>query len=177
MMQDWKKRTLICGTAVLLLTAGAAVEKTMAYFTTYAGAQGSAPVSLGFTRTEIGEEVKNQAKYITVLNTGACDAFVRVRLYAGAGYEDGLVFRPAESAGWEQRADGFYYYTEVLPAGSETGSLCVGVDWKDQEGGFNTDREDFRVIVVQESTGVFYDEDKAPTCSWEDEVGITEVLR
>jgi len=43
----------------------------------------------------------------------------------------------------------------------------VGVDWKDQEGGFNTNREDFNVIVVQESAGVYYDEDGNPACNWE----------
>ena len=167
MKKIWKKKTLVLGAAALLLTAGASAGRAMAYFTTYAEAQGSAPLSLGFTRTEIEETVQNQAKYITVVNTGECDAFVRARLFAGGGYEDGLVFREAESEGWTPGEDGYYYYTAILPPGEKTGPLCVGVDWKDQEGGFNTDREDFNVIVVQESAGVYYDEDGNPACNWE----------
>ena len=65
------KKTLCLAAAALILTCSAASGKALAYFTDYVSASGNAPVSMGFTDTEIEEKVSNWTKTVTVKNTRA----------------------------------------------------------------------------------------------------------
>lgn len=154
MKNKWNRRAAALAAAALILTVGAAAGRAIAYFTTYVVAQGGKELELGFTTTEPIEKIVNGAKEITIKNTGENDCYVRVKAFAGNQYT--LTFVESESdSRWRAGADGYYYWTEVLPAGENgiTGVLKIKIDCGD------TKADSFNVIVVQECTPVPYDQD------------------
>ena len=96
MMKNVKKKNLCLAAAALTLTAGLSVGTAMAYFTTYATASGGVSLSLDNAVTVPEEEVSNWTKHITVQNTGDIDCFVRVKVFAGDKYQDGLTYADDE---------------------------------------------------------------------------------
>lgn len=158
MRKQINKKTLGLAAAALVLTAGLSVGGTMAYFTTYTQTSGSVPLSLGGSiTTEPHEEVEDWTKHVTIENTGDADCFVRVRAFAGAQYQDSLVY---SGENWSLAADGYYYYSRILSPGETSGELLIAIDNQDTEQSFN-------VIVVQESAPVIYDENGNPTGDWD----------
>lgn len=157
MKEHLGKKSLCLAGAALLLAGSMTVGSAMAYFTTYATASGGAEVSLDFTQTEPGEEVVDWTKRITVQNTGSVDCFVRVKLFAGKKYLDGL---DISGEGWERGEGDYFYYDKVVPAGESASLLSAKIDNMESE-------EDFNVIVVQESTPVLYDENGEPYADWD----------
>jgi hypothetical protein len=140
----------------------------MAYFTTYATADGGVQISLGTTTTEPVEEVREKAKYIQVKNTGDYECYVRVKAFAGAEYQDGLKYSDESSGKWNPSSDGYWYYSEILPAGETTDTLKVGITFPEEQ-------ESFNVVVVQECTPVVYDADGNPYADWNGTVVTEEV--
>ncbi len=114
MRNKWNRRTIVLAAAALIMTAGAASGRAMAYFTTYVTAEGGKELQLGFTATEPEEKIVNGAKEITIKNTGENDCYVRVKVFAGSKYT--LTLGESDSR-WKAGADGYYYWTEILPAG------------------------------------------------------------
>ena len=55
MRKGWSKKTIGLAAAACILAAGATAGSAMAYFTTYAEAEGSQTLSLGMTTTIPGE--------------------------------------------------------------------------------------------------------------------------
>lgn len=153
-----KKKNLCLAAAALTLAMGVSVGGAMAYFTTYAAASGGARLSLGNTVTVPEEQVVDWTKHVTIQNTGDVDCFVRVRAFAGEKYQDGLTYAD-DNGKWSPGEDGYYYYSDVVPAGGEAEELRIGVDNMDSE-------ESFNVIVVQESTPALYDEQGNPYADW-----------
>ena len=49
MRNKWNRRTIVLAAAALIMTAGAASGRAMAYFTTYVTAEGGKELQLGFT--------------------------------------------------------------------------------------------------------------------------------
>ena len=145
--------------AALTLTAGISVGSAMAYFTTYATASGGAVISLGSTTIVPEEEVIGMEKRISVKNTGDYECFVRVKVFAGDKYQPGLVFIPDQAGTWSQGEDGYYYCSQVIPAGGVSETFRVKIDTMDSE-------DDFNVIVIQECTAVLYDENGNPYADW-----------
>ena len=141
--------------AALTLTAGISVGSAMAYFTTYA----TAVISLGSTTIVPEEEVVGMEKRISVKNTGDYECFVRVKVFAGDKYQPGLVFIPDQAGTWSQGEDGYYYCSQVIPAGGVSETFRVKIDTMDSE-------DDFNVIVIQECTAVLYDENGNPYADW-----------
>ncbi|MCI8585138.1 MAG: hypothetical protein HFI92_04415 [Lachnospiraceae bacterium] len=156
------KKVLCLASAALLLTAGVSAGRAMAYFTTYTSAGGGAQIDLGFTTAEPpGETFSEWTKHITIQNAeGGRECFVRVKVFAGAKYQDGLQYSDA-SGRWSPGADGYYYYSEVLTPGASADPLDVRITGVSEE-----EREDFNVIVVQEHSMVFYDEAGNPVYDW-----------
>lgn len=147
---------MILAAAALILLAGSAAGRAMAYFTTYVTAVGGKELDLGFTNTEIEEKVSAGEKRITIHNTGDYDCYVRVKAFAGDQY---TLTMGGSNAGWQEK-DGYYYWTEILPAKGSTDpeALVIKITPKETE----TAAESFNVIVVQECTPVPYDEDGKP---------------
>ena len=66
---------------IMALCLSLAVNPSLAYFTDYTTAAGTAPVELKPSRTEIIEELKGLDKQIQIQNTGASEAYVRLRIF------------------------------------------------------------------------------------------------
>lgn len=165
MRKHIRKKTLGLAAAALVLTAGLSVESAMAYFTTYTQTSGSVALSLGGTITTVPrEDVSDWTKHVTIENTGDTDCFVRVKAFAGAQYQDSLVY---SGENWSLAADGYYYYSQILPAGEISGELRIAIDNMDSEQSFN-------VIVVQESAPVIYDENGNPAGDWDHVLDSTQ---
>ena len=98
-------------TAALALTASLSVGSALAYFTAYCTAQGSQKMSMGFTTTEVDEDVIDDAKHISITNTGEYDCFVRVRVFA----PDDISLEYDEEGGesnWVKKGD-YWEYVKV----------------------------------------------------------------
>lgn len=162
-MRKYLDRKALClAGAALVLALSLTVGKTMAYFTTYATASGGAEVSLGLTKSTPQEEVVDWTKHITIDNVGERDCFVRVKVFAGAKYQESLEVS-WDGDSWEQKDDGYYYYKAVVPAGESTPAedeLSVKVDNMEST-------ENFNVIVVQECTPVLYNSKGKPYADWD----------
>ena len=158
MRTGWSKKTIGLAAAACILAAGATAGSAMAYFTTYAEAEGSQTLSLGMTTTIPGEEVSDWTKHIRVQNTGDYSCYVRVKVFAGSQLEGRLSFSD-ESGKWTPGEDGYYYYSDIVPAGGMTEELRVMIDNMDAEQSFN-------VIVAQECTLVQYDDSGSPYADW-----------
>ena len=165
MKKKFSKKSLCLAAAALALTAGLSVNSAMAYFTTYATAAGGVTISLGSTTTVPEETVSDWTKHIVIKNTGDFECYVRVKVFAGDKYQDGLKYQGCEI--WSRGEGYYYYYSDVVPAGGETEELQVKIDSKDSE-------EEFNVIVAQECTPVLYDDQGNPYADWnakQEEVG------
>lgn len=158
MKKPLNKKTLGLAVTASLLTAGLSVGSAMAYFTTYTQTSGSVTLDLGMTTTNVDDEVVDWTKHVTVENTGSYDCFVRVRAFAGAQYQDSLTY---SGNNWSLAADGYYYYSQIVEAGTSTEDILnIHIDKKDSD-------KDFNVIVVQESAPVIYDENGNPVGDWD----------
>ena len=165
MKKKFSKKSLCLAAAALALTAGLSVNSAMAYFTTYATAAGGVTISLGSTTTVPEETVSDWTKHIVIKNTGDFECYVRVKVFAGDKYQDGLKYQGSEKL--SPGEGDYYYYSDVVPAGGETEELQVKIDSKDSE-------EEFNVIVAQECTPVLYDDQGNPYADWnakQEEVG------
>ena len=126
----------------------------------YTVASGGLKIKLGNTTIIPDEEVVNMEKRIAVTNTGDMDCFVRVKVFAGNKYQPGLKFTPDAEGTWSQGDDGYYYCSQIIPAGETSNTFNVKIDDMDSE-------DDFNIIVVQECTAVLYDENgKALSADW-----------
>lgn len=157
MRKKFNKKPIVLAAAAFVLTGTLAVGSAMAYFTTFVTAEGSVPLNMGFTETEVEDEVDSAGKHITIKNTGDYDCFVRVKVFSTIelGYHAG--------DGWEQEG-GYWYYRDILPAGGSTSELLATFDYPK-----NTDEdktEEFNIIVVHECTPVIYNEMGNPSGDW-----------
>ena len=165
MKKKFNKKSLCLAAAALALTAGISVNSAMAYFTTYTTAAGDVTISLGSTVTIPEEKVSDWTKHIVIKNTGDYECYVRVKIFAGEKYQDGLVYQGSQK--WSPGEEDYYYYSDIVPAGGETEELQVKIDSKDSE-------EEFNIIVAQGCTPVLYDDEGKPYADWnakQEEVG------
>ncbi len=161
-MKNNRMKTICLTLAALIMAAGITVGTAMAYFTTYVTADGGAVLRLGFTDTEILEEVIAGKKELILTNTGDVPAYVRIKALVGDAYKDGIVYTEPNGEGkWTPGADGYYYYSDILEPGESTTQLNVA--FKFPEGELPPD---FNVIIIQESTPVLYDENGEPYADW-----------
>lgn len=159
MRRKFNKKTVLLAAAALALTATLTVGSAMAYFTTHSTAVGSVPLSLGFTQTEIEETVDGDGKHVVINNVGDYDCYVRVKVFSIVDVDY------SHTGGWEQGAEDYWYYTEILPAGGSTEELLVTFEYPE-----NTEddkKEEFNIIVIQECTPVLYDDNNNPMADWD----------
>ena len=164
MKKIMKNKTFWLAAAAIVLAGGIQVQDILAYFTTHVGAQGGYEVQIEGGSSVIEEEVKNMTKYISLTNNGDCDCYVRVKVFSGSHVDISY----SGSTKWSQsKSDGYWYYSDILPAGSKTQTL---------EAKINVPKEftdSFDVIVVQECTPVLYKTDGSPYADWERQVDTT----
>ena len=78
------KKTIALAAAAFALILSLGIGSAMAYFTTYATANGGVQINLGFTTTKPDEEVSDWTKHIQITNTGDHECYIRVKALAGA---------------------------------------------------------------------------------------------
>lgn len=142
-----KKKSILIVLAVLLVfIAVTPIRESLAYFTAYDEAEGNGTVDLVWS-TKITEELpENRDKKITISNTGETPVIVRVQVFSGEfaetySYEDGE---------WIPKEDGWWYYSKILEPGEDTSELYVEVKLD------SVPDYDFNIVVVHESSRVFY---------------------
>ena len=167
-------KTFCLAGAALVLAGTIFVESAMAYFTTYATAEGHVQMNLDFSKTVPKEDVSIEKSYakkaIQIENTGNEDCYVRVKALAGDKYQLSYSEKNSQSmtvaqAKWKPGADGFYYYSDILRTtdpGNKTTTLYVQIPLENPVEGSNELPDDFNVIVIQESTPVPYDDNGNP---------------
>lgn len=157
-MRKINKKSLCLAAAALILSVGVSAGSAMAYFSTYATAAGGAAIHMGGSKIIPNETVSDWTKHVTVENTGDADCYVRVKAFAGEKYQEGLTYSD-ETGRWTPGEDGYYYYSEIVPAGQTAEELLIRIDNMEST-------EDFNVIVVTECTDVVYSEDGSPMADW-----------
>ena len=165
-MRKLHKKPLIMAAATLALTGTLAVGSAMAYFTTYSTAGGGVKMNMGFTETVPKEDVDENGKHITIENTGDYECYVRVKVFAGSQYQEGLVYSD-ESGKWTPEDDGYYYYSDVIAPGAKSEELLVKIS------NMNLPK-DFNVIVVSECTPVILDAEGNPSADWTKKADVAQ---
>ena len=156
-----KMKTICLSAAALVLAMGVMVGTAMAYFTTYAVADGGVTLDLGFTHTEINEEVINGKKQLVLENTSDYDCYVRLKALTGNAHKDGIAYSEPEGAGlWTPGTDGYYYYNAIVEAGGTTSQIDVSFVLPQEN------QTDFNVIIIQECTPVLLDENGEAYADW-----------
>lgn len=156
-----KMKTICLSAAALVLAMGVMVGTAMAYFTTYTVADGGVTLDLGFTHTEINEEVINGKKQLVLENTSDYDCYVRLKALTGNAHKDGIAYSEPEGAGlWTPGTDGYYYYNAIVEAGGTTSQIDVSFVLPQEN------QTDFNVIIIQECTPVLLDENGEAYADW-----------
>ena len=173
-MKNRINKKIICLTAVALtLVAGLSVGKALAYFTTYTEAKGGIELDLGYTETIPEEKVIDGAKQVILRNTGDFDCYVRMKALTGSSYTISYT-EPGGEGKWTPGADGFYYYSDIVPAkGGETTQLNVNITFPTPEDG---EAPDFNVIIIQECTPVLYRDGGEPYADWTQVADVSKTV-
>lgn len=165
-----KKKTgavLLPGLLALLLAAGTRVPDALAYFTSYASAEGRVQVDLTFSETETEDDVLDWTKHISIINTGTVPCYVRVKVLVSEKYGKYVSYSSQIEGNWSQGEDGYWYYSPILNPGETASELLAMLDrtalGQDTEDG---QEQEFNVIVVQEHTAVLYDGQGNPYADW-----------
>lgn len=171
MKRKLSKKTIGLTAAALMMTASIGVGSAMAYFTTYAQAKGGVALELGFTDTEVEEDVIDEKKQLQLKNTGDYDCYVRLKALTGAAYASSITYAEKDGSGkWTPGADGYYYYSDIVAPGGVTSQLDVGFQFPTEE------PKDFNIIIIQECTPVLYDEDGNPYADWNEIADVSQSI-
>lgn len=135
------------------LTASLTVGSALAYFTAYCTAGGSKEMELGFTTTEIDEDIVVNEKHVRITNTGGYNCYVRVKVFAPAGIlAQNPYSEPEGQNNWTDPDDeGYLEYIDMLEPGKTTTDLYISYELPDAENG-----EQVNVVVVYEYSPVFW---------------------
>ena len=173
MLKNMNKKTIYLAAVAAFLAVGLSVGSAMAYFTTYAVAQGGYTIELGEIETELEEKVDliDPKKEIKLKNTGDMDCFVRLKVLVGDAFKEDMKFtEPGEEGKWTPGADGYYYYSDILKAEEMTTQLNVSFVFPEEE------VTQFNVIVIQECTPVLYGEGGAPYADWNNKADVSQTI-
>ena len=169
-----KTKWLYIVAAVALVVSISAVKPALAYFTATKTVEGTTKeLKIGDTPPELDETVEGMTKKITISNTGDYDIFVRVKAITPDNWK--IQFHEAD--GWEEQADGYYYYTKPLaPTEATAEQLILEILPKEvsEEYGVLKDiysQDSFNVVIIQEATKVYYNRAGEPVPDdWSDAV-------
>lgn len=176
-MRNKNSRKTIClASLALILVANLAIGGVLAYFTTYTVAKGGVTLNLGFAKAEINEEVVDGKKELVLINTGDFGCYVRMKALTGDAYKDTIIYEEPGGLGkWTPGADGFYYYSDIVPAAGFTEQINVGFTFPaDPDGEGEEVPPDFNVIIIQECSPVLYDEEGNPYVDWDVKADVSE---
>ena len=171
MKKNIGKKTICLAMAAMFLVIGLSVGTAMAYFTTYAVAEGGYSIALGGTEVEIEEEVDlvDPRKDIKIKNIGDQESFVRLKVLTGNVLKENMqCTEPGGENKWVSGNDDYYYFSDVLQPDESTTMLTVSFVFPKEE------LKQFNVIIVQECTPVLYDADGMPYADWNNKADISQ---
>jgi len=173
-MKNRINKKIICLTAAaFIMVAGLSLGKALAYFTTYTEAKGGIELDLGFTETIPDETVVDGAKQVKIKNTGDYDCYVRMKALVGSAYTISYT-EPGSEGKWTPGADGFYYYSDIVPAkGGETSQINVNITFPIPEDGV---APDFNVIIIQECTPALYRDGGEAYADWTQVADVSKTV-
>lgn len=155
-----KKKHLFLAVLAIVLILSASLGTALAYFTSYAGANGGYIIHLGH-ETEIEETVEGNVKSVSIKNTpdpdtddGLYPVFVRAIVYAGND-----VSITVAGTGWHQEDD-TWYYDSALYTGESTSTLNITVEPAENAGVRPGDPID--VLITYESVPAAFTESGDP---------------
>ena len=142
-----KKIKVIAVISVFIIILSATV--VFSYFTTYVKAEGSVNISFDGSIDMVELDRANGNRKVKFSSAIKRDVYIRAKAFVGSVYE-------IEYSGnkWEQREDGYCYYTEPVQVGGTTEELEIKVP--------NSDDEKLNIAVVYEVSPVQYDEEGYP---------------
>ena len=147
-----KKRHIVLAALAVVLVLCSTIGTSLAYFTTYTTARGGYIIK---SSPDIDEKFVNKQKDIVIKNAaGASPIFVRVKVFSGSDFK--LTYSPG--AGWVEKEDDYWYYSEPLLGGDETSSLIAAIEAPERL----EDSDEFNVVVIYESVLAVYDENGNP---------------
>lgn len=155
-----KRRDWCLAALAFVLIFTMAGGSAWAYFTTFAEARGSYPISLG-DETTVQEEFSAWTKHVTItVSEDSEPVFIRARAFCGSQYS--LVYSDAGGK-WTPSSDGYYYYSDPVAAGGSTDVLDIKINDVPED---VKDSASFNVVVVYETTPVLYREDGTAYADW-----------
>lgn len=171
-----KKKHIILLALTIALILATSINGALAYFTTYARAEGGYVIHLGGgsssgspddkkdrtnNGTEMREEFSAWTKHIVISNSNNNQpVYVRARAFSGSTYD--LLYND-DTGKWTLGDDGYFYYNEILAPGTETAELLIRIQNVPAD---VTDGDSFNVVVIYECTPVQYDQDGNPHADW-----------
>lgn len=137
----------------IVLTISFSTAVSLAYFSDYVKARGSAALHLT-GKTEITETPGTNSKTIIINNRSdfPVDMITRVQVIGPDEFAPYSI--KGEPENWEKGSDGWWYYTKVLEQGASTDPLTI--EWAVPSG---TEIKNYDVAVVHESMAAVYGED------------------
>ena len=174
-----KKKHLFLAALAIILILSASIGTAVAYFTTYAGANGGYVIHLGH-KTVIDDRVlKGNVKQVIIHNeadpgdeNGKYPVFVRAQVFAGS---DCTATLNASSSGWYDGGDGFIYYPAPIYTGEQSGALLIDV--KPVEKADIKEGDPVDVLVTYQSVPAMFDPSGNPllALSWTNQAYITNI--
>ena len=153
-----KRNYLIISVLTLVLIISASIPPAIAYFTSYARAEGEAEIVLeGKTEIEENFSFTDWSKRVTITNTEGVDVYVRAKAYAGRTYDLSI-----QGNNWNQDGD-WWYYSDPVAAGTATGELTVSISGIPEE---ELENANINVAVVYETTPAIYAADGSSSADW-----------
>lgn len=175
-------KTICLALVALALIVSLNIGNAWAYFTNNTAANGSKELNLDFSKGEIEEKItindSNGKKTIWITNTGDYDCYVRMKAFSIAELAYTVEPEGVDSEGleivkgtWSAGENGFYYFSKELKPGESTEPIEVGFNFPNGE-----TPEDFKVIIVEESTPVLYNEIGEPYADWDAREGDSTIV-
>ena len=165
-----KRKTFLVALLAIVLIFSASIQPAMAYFSAYTTASGGQKVTVS-EGPDAYEREKNMVKTLVITNKkGAAPIFVRAKVVYSPTKAEVKV--TDESSGkWVLQGD-YYYYTELVPGGSETEPLQVKIkvtQKSDEQGNpiEPLEGDEFNVIVQYESTLALYNDEGTDYVTWD----------
>ena len=176
-----KMKTIGLALVALTLVVVLNIGNAFAYFTKHSVANGKQDLVLGFSKSEIKERItikeQNGKKTIWLTNTGDYDCYVRLKAFSAVDLIYDTNPTDMEFSGlnvvngnWETDA-GYYVFDEILAPGKATEPIEVSFIFSTDE-----DPADFKVIIIEESTPVLYDEYGVPYADWDAKEGDSTIV-
>ena len=159
----YKKIIIVLSLLALVLIYFASIKSAMAYFTTYAEAEGSHPLVLQ-SQSEIIEKVEGWKKNIQIKNNYNTKIYVRVAVFSVQSLS-------ISGEDWEEKKDDYWYYQKPLSPQDTTPVLEAKIAAPQDP----PVQENFNVAVVYETIPVLYDKDGKPIEDWNQKVKRKEL--